>query len=69
MPSSPTVNKLRARLAGYSRHPDNPQIPRVRRELDIELLAEHIERVLAGGEITAEQRHRLASAVLSGGAR
>lgn len=68
MPSSPTVNKLRARLAGYSRHPDNPQIPRVRRELDIELLAEHIERVVEGDPIPAEQRHRLA-AMLLGGAR
>jgi len=57
-----SVGHARARLAAISRHrPGDPQIPTLRRELEIEVLAQRIRQTVdAAPPLSPEQRARLA---------
>lgn len=54
----------RARIAALtrSRTPDDPELVGARRDLEVEMLAEHVARVVAAAPpLTSEQRQRIAA--------
>ena len=72
---SPAVASKRATIAGLSvgvktgkRQPDDPELKAAYRDLAVERLAEHAERVIAGWpKPTPEQLQRIAALLLAGG--
>ena len=66
---SPQRRRLSASVAAIERHngPGDPRVGPLRRELDVESLAEHIERVVnTEPPLSAAQRERLALALAHG---
>ena len=74
---SDTWTSHRARVAGLSarRAPDDPDLTQARRDLaaarrdhDVDLLAEHVARVVADAPPLSDDQKRRLTALLSGGA-
>lgn len=66
MPGSPSVVRANSRHSALKRYrgPDHPETVAARRDLDVEVVAEHLRRVVhAAPPLTLEQLSRLAEQV------